>query len=285
MNKIFLNRLKSIYSRDEINSIFSILAEHYLGYSKKDLLLKKEETINESKASEFFTALAGLEKHKPVQYITGETVFYGLTLKVNENVLIPRPETEELADWVINDLKKPPVPAGKKIKILDIGTGSGCIAIALKKNLPEAEVSALDISMQALATAGENAKRNNVEIFFFKADILKPGALKEPGDYDVIVSNPPYVRLSEKEMMGKNVLDYEPHTALFVPEENALLYYEAVVNFAKANLAGTGLVYFEINEGLGREIEVFLAREGFSGITLKKDLSGKDRMVKAALYS
>lgn len=285
LNKIFLNRLKSIYSQNEINSIFGILAEYYLGYSKKDLFLKEKESINDTIISKFFSALAGLEKYKPVQYITGETVFYGQKLKVNENVLIPRPETEELADWVINDLKNFPGFAGKKIRILDIGTGSGCLAIALKKNLPMAVVSALDISDEALSVARENALNNNAEIFFFNADILKPGTLAGFAAYDVIVSNPPYVRPSEKKMMSKNVLDYEPHIALFAPGENALLYYEAVVNFAKTHLAGNGYIYFEINEGLGGKIKDFLAGEKFSGITLRKDLSGKDRMIKACFYS
>lgn len=280
LNKIFLERLKSIYSPNEINSVFAILTEHLLNYSKKDLLLKKGEIIKDENASKFFILLEELEKNKPIQYIIGETEFYGLKLKVNNNVLIPRPETEELVDWIIKDVKSEN-NFSEKTKILDIGTGSGCISIALKKNLPDAVVFAMDVSENALKIAKENAIINNTDINFFQADILNSQFQILNSQFLIIVSNPPYITVQEKEKMQKNVLDHEPDIALFTPVENPLLFYDAIVNFAKKHLYKNGFIYFEINEIFGEQIKNLLAGNGFYDIILKKDLSGKDRMIRA----
>ena len=281
INKIFINRLKDIYSQNEINAIFGILAEHFLKYATQELLLKKQEIIQDECRSKFFSALSELIKHKPVQYITAETGFYGMTMKVNEHVLIPRPETEELVDWVIQDLKREGQNATPQMNILDIGTGSGCIAIALKKNMPDAQIYATDISEQALKKAKENAEINKTQIIFFESDMLNLQYPIPDTQYSIIVSNPPYVTASDKEKMKKNVLDYEPAIALFTPEENPLLYYVAIVNFAKTHLKSNGNIYFEINEKFGDKVKQLLAGNGFSDVIVKKDLSGKERMTKA----
>ena len=212
---------------------------------------------------------------EPIQYILGETEFYGLPFKVTPATLIPRPETEELVDWIIANCNKNPKT------LLDIGTGSGCIAIALAKNLPAVKVSAMDISEEALKVASENAIYNKVTVNFSKKDILGTSTL--PQKYDVIISNPPYVRNSEKEMMQKNVLDFEPASALFVEDDNPLLFYSKIAKLAKNYLNPNGFLFFEINEYLSKEVIQLLERESFSEIELKQDFFGKDRMIKCTL--
>ncbi len=271
----FHNDLEEHYPSEEIKSIFFILTERFLGTSRLDLALDTEKQISPAEVQKFEEFLDRLKSHEPVQYITGETEFFGSSFLVNKNVLVPRPETEELVQWILNDLQD---VSGSK-KILDIGTGSGCIAISLAKNLPEAEVSAMDISREALQMAKENAQRNNVKVNFIKADILQ---LNQLNNYDIIVSNPPYVRGQEKLQMRKNVLEHEPSLALYVKDEDPLIFYRQIVNLAKEGLTSGGNIYFEINQYLGLETEALLKDKGFS-TELKKDIFNNERMLKGTL--
>lgn len=271
MIDFFLDQLKGLYPAEEVEGLIFYAFNHIMGFTRNQLLTEKDKHINESDLLIFFRIIRELKEHKPIQYILEEADFYNLKFKVNEHVLIPRPETEELVDWIIRDNKN------KSLKILDIGTGSGCIAISIKKNIKDADVYAMDISKDALAVAKENANKNGVEINFIPDDILKP---KTDATFDIIVSNPPYVKKEESKLMNKNVLDFEPHLALFVNDQDPLLFYKAIITFAKDHLSGAGSLYFEINESYGNEMEKLLSGEGFNSI-LKKDLSGKDRMIKA----
>jgi release factor glutamine methyltransferase len=234
--------LESIYDKNEVDSFFFILLEHYLGYNRIKFALEPELTISEKDRQLFLDALKALKHQQPIQYILGETEFFGIPLKVNEDVLIPRPETEELVAWIINDVSNL-----DKITILDIGTGSGCIAIALAKHLPNASVFALDVGATALKVAKTNAELNTVSIEFLEADILNFNHFTSE-KFDIIVSNPPYVRQLEKPHMKANVLDNEPHLALFVTNEDPLQFYKAITKFAVNNLNNQGMLYFEINE-------------------------------------
>jgi release factor glutamine methyltransferase len=273
----FINDLASPYDDEEAQAIFLIALNHYFKYSRADYLLKKEEEILPHQLLVFETVLQELQTGKPIQYILGETLFYGLTFKVNEFVLIPRPETEELVEWVLEKLTlHAPRPT---LNILDIGTGSGCIAISLKKNMPNADVTALDISSKALAIAKQNALLNEVNISFVEEDILKSHISYLKSQISVIVSNPPYITQTEKAQMHENVLANEPHSALFVSNERPLVFYEAIADFALINLEETGLLFFEINEYLGNETIEMLRGKGFKNIELKKDMQGKDRML------
>lgn len=272
----FHRTLDSIYGEEEVNSYFFILIEYYYGVLRIQLAMDSNFAIDDSE--KIFNALELLEQQKPIQYIIGETEFYGLSFKVNENVLIPRPETEELVAWI---LKK--VDSKASINILDIGTGSGCIAISLAKNLPNAKVYALDVSAEALKTANQNATLNDVNVEFVEANILTTGHaefVSVSHKFDIIVSNPPYVREQEKEQMKANVLENEPHLALFVKDKNPLLFYEAIAKFASSNLTKEGLLFFEINEYLGNNMIHLLNRNNFKNIELKQDIFKKDRMIK-----
>lgn len=276
INKTFKNELKNIYPEREIKVFVEILLEHYAGLNKTDLILKAGDKLDDTVAEQLRTALEQLKRNEPIQYIIGETEFYGLRIKVNTSVLIPRPETEELVHRIIGNHKK-----DGKIKILDIGTGSGCIALALKNKLPGAEVFGVDVSDKALETAQTNAELNNLDVRFSNLDILKGKTNRSLGEFDIIISNPPYVRQKEKELMHKNVLENEPHLALFVDDDDALVFYRAIVYFSAKYLKNQGFIYFEINEALGKAVENLLASNNFSDIELFKDLSGKERMVKA----
>ena len=288
----FTKSLSELYPSEEIQSFFNWLAESYLGYSRFEVSEKGEEEISEALEVKFSEALQRLKNHEPIQYILGETEFYGLPFKVTPDTLIPRPETEELVEWIVSDSQE---IQGSRFKVqeaplkphtshltphtfLDIGTGTGCIAISLAKHIKEAKVSAIDISAAALKVAKENASLNDVNVTFLQADILKAKAL--PQHYEVIVSNPPYVRELEKKMMQANVLQHEPETALFVSNEAPLLFYRAIAKLAKTNLTPCGALYFEINEYLSEEMQTMLAHEGFTEIELKKDIFGKYRMLK-----
>ena len=264
----FTQELAKIYGGDEANSMAYWSMENVLGLSKSDCIMKQSESIAPEKRERFLEIVARLEKEEPIQYILGDCSFYGMHFEVNEHTLIPRPETEELVRWLFED---------KYTSILDIGTGSGCIAISLAKH-SSAQVSALDISEEAIKVAERNANTNKVDVSFLQADILKPLTLNK---YDVIASNPPYVLESEKEVMRSNVLKHEPHTALFVPDSNALLFYEAIAEFSKSHLNKNGKLFFEINEQKGKETKEMLQEKCFQEIEIKQDLQGKDRMVKA----
>ena len=284
LKDIFHKELDAICGKDEVASFFYLSIEHHLNVARIQLILDSEFTLTKDETDVFFTILEDLKQQKPIQYILGETEFYGLQFNVNENVLIPRPETEELVDWIIKDSKFKSQNS-KTIKILDIGTGSGCIAISLAKHLPEAQVFAVDISESAIKIAKENADRNGVEVEFIKANILESSlwedvALRQMAFFDIIVSNPPYVRELEKQEIKPNVLDNEPHLALFVENDNPLIFYKAITDFAVDKLKSNGSLYFEINQYLGQETKQLLVDAEFNDIQLRKDLNGNDRMLK-----
>lgn len=283
----FQNKLQSIYDKEEIDSFFFMITEKFYTIRRIDFTLNPDFEIENT--SEWETIIYDLKQEKPIQYILGEAWFYGLKFNVNENTLIPRSETEELVEWILKELSI--INYQLPINIIDIGTGTGCIPISLKANLPEAEVFAIDVSEKALEIANQNAKDNNVEINFIQTDILKtnnlenllPFTLNPLPKLDIIVSNPPYVRNLEKEEIKKNVLNYEPHLALFVEDNDALLFYRKIAQLAKESLQPNGLLFFEINQYLGKETIELLENLGFKNIELRKDLKGNERMIKCSL--
>ncbi|MEM7486978.1 MAG: HemK/PrmC family methyltransferase [Bacteroidota bacterium] len=308
---IFHKELDRFYPTEEIDAFFYQLIEHYLHLERFILVVQPNVSITKEEEQPLFEALAQLKLEKPLQYILGAAHFMDLELKVNEHVLIPRPETEELAEWIISDCQVEHSRDLRKLddiqdaersrsvistsfndhnsapfneqrrKILDIGTGSGCIAIALAKKVPNAKVFAIDVSEKALEVAKRNAVLNEAEVTFIKADILNfQLELELELEFDIIVSNPPYVRELEKAEIRKNVKDYEPDLALFVPDEDALLFYRAIVKFAANHLSKVGKVYLEINQYLGEETKLLLEAHNFSEIELRKDIFGNDRMLK-----
>jgi release factor glutamine methyltransferase len=269
------SELKKYYPENEIDSFCYLIFEHILGYNRLKIHLNSDEYIAEIKMAAIKKIVERLRNYEPIQYIIGETEFYGLKFKVTPDVLIPRQETEELVDWIINET------GDSSPKILDIGTGSGCIPIALSKNIPGATVSGWDISNKALKIAAQNARDNNVTVDFSEINILKWRDLNINKTYDIIVSNPPYIRVQEKELMKPNVLENEPHLALFVSNEDPLIFYREITAFACKYLNPGGKLYFEINEALGAGTVKLLEDAGFKNIVLKKDIPGKDRMVRA----
>lgn len=271
----FKEHLNEVYPMEEIQSFFNWLADHYLGFSRLDVSLKGTTLVMADQENRFLNALERLKKHEPIQYIIGETEFYGLTFKVTPDTLIPRPETEELVEWILSPGHS---SAFLPQKFLDIGTGSGCIAIALAKHRKNAAISAIDVSDGALVVAKQNAAVNKVTVDFFQTDILQATTL--PTQFDLIVSNPPYVREIEKGSMQPNVLVYEPESALYVTNEDPLLFYKKIVALALEYLKPKGFLFFEINEYLSDEMEQLLKNSGFSDVTLKKDSFGKYRMIK-----
>ncbi len=279
LRDIFHKELQAIYPLEEINSLFYILIDFHFKVSRLALVLDPDLKREDVKL--VLTHLEQLKQEQPIQYILGKTEFYGLTFKVDANVLIPRPETEALVTWIIDC-----VGLDKDITILDIGTGSGCIAIALAKNLPNVKVFALDVSVNALKIAKQNAEFNNVTIECIEADILSSHyaeRVKALQKFDVIVSNPPYVRALEKALMKTNVLDNEPHLALFVEDDNPLIFYKAICEFAAINLNPNGKLFFEINEYLGKEMIGLVSQYDFKNIELQQDIFKKDRMLKAEI--
>lgn len=274
---LFNKELSDLYPKTEIDAFFFRLIENKLNFKVMDVFLKPEFIIASDKMQILKSVLGRLKKEEPIQYILGDTEFYGLPFKVNKNVLIPRPETEELVSWVLEDINN----KEDKITIIDIGTGSGCIPISIKKNLNNATVFALDISKDAIMVAKENALTNEVNITFINEDALQIKDLKLK--LDVIISNPPYVRELEKKEIQKNVLNNEPHLALFVSDNNPLIFYNKIADLALKNLTERGVLYFEINQYLGVETKNMLLEKGFTDVTLKKDLFGNDRMIKALL--
>ena len=274
----FFDSLKNIQDEQEIESFFFILTEYLHNLKRVDVALNPNFELSDAAIEKWNVILAELQQEKPIQYITGEAWFYGLQFEVNENTLIPRPETEELVEWILNS---PIIQHPTPITILDIGTGTGCIPISLKANLPQANVSAIDVSKQALEVAKRNAELNKVEVNFIQTNILEVENLNQ--HFDVIVSNPPYVRNLEKQEIKKNVLDYEPHLALFVEDTDALLFYRKIAQLALKNLSPNGLLFFEINQYLGKETVELLENLGFKNIELKKDIYGNDRMIKCSI--
>jgi release factor glutamine methyltransferase len=284
----FNETLKTIYPITEIDSFFFLLLEEYLGFRRVDIVLKSDFKINQKTLNLLQSATKQLEQEVPLQYIIGKTEFYGLPFAVNKHVLIPRPETEELVAWVVSESSRfktfntstKQTTETKQLKILDIGTGSGCIPVSLKKQLPFAEISAIDISNDALTVAKKNAVLNNVDIHFILQDILKTVALDQ--HYDIIISNPPYVRELEKKELKNNVLKNEPHVALFVKNDNPLIFYDKIAELAKNYLNKNGLLFFEINQYLGTETINLVNKKGLKNIQLKKDMFGNDRIIVAS---
>ena len=273
----FIQELTPLYDAGEAESFFYLILEAKHQLKRIDIALQPELVFLASELEIWNSILEQLKREIPIQYLLGTTHFYGLEFKVNENVLIPRPETEELVDWIIKSQKSE--VRNKKVKILDIGTGSGCIAISLAKNLPNAEVFALDVSKKALATAQKNAELNQVQVQFICQSILETEDLGQ--QFDVIVSNPPYVRHLEKQEIKKNVLDNEPHLALFVADDDALIFYRKIAQLALKNLSQTGQLYFEINQYLGQEMLSLLQEMDFKNSELRQDIYGNDRMTKS----
>ncbi|MFD2602023.1 peptide chain release factor N(5)-glutamine methyltransferase [Flavobacterium suzhouense] len=272
----FLEKLTPLFDSMEAEQFFAITLEELKGWKRTDLALNPDAELSGAEIEKWNAVLGELETQKPIQYIFGKAHFYGLEFEVNSNTLIPRPETEELVEWIIaeNQYKG-------QLSLLDIGTGTGCIAISLAKNLPDASVSAIDVSEGALATAKRNAQHNSVEVNFMLKDILAAETL--PQVYDVIVSNPPYVRNLEKEEIKENVLQYEPHLALFVDDNDPLLFYRKIAQLTKTQLSSNGRLYFEINQYLGPETVQMLEDLGFVNVVLKKDIYGNDRMISCSL--
>ena len=271
----FIQELSGIYDVLEVESFFYLILEEKRNLKQIDLALNPDLTFSEQEIEDWSVLAAELKKEIPIQYLLGKTNFYGLDFEVNSNVLIPRPETEELVEWIIKENSN--IEKHKELKILDIGTGSGCIAISLAKNLPKAQVSAIDVSENALATAKKNADSNGVSVTFLHRNILETEDLMQ--EFDIIVSNPPYVRNLEKEEIKKNVLDNEPHLALFVEDNDALIFYRKIAELAKKNLVKNGSLYFEINQYLGKETVELLVDLGFKNIELRKDIYDNDRMI------
>ena len=291
----FFDALKNSQDEQEIESFFFILTEYLHNLKRVDVALNPNFELSEADIGKWNAILALLQQEKPIQHITGEAWFYGLQFEVNENTLIPRPETEELVEWIIESWK---LEVGswksenqKRINVLDIGTGTGCIPITLKTNLPQANVSAIDVSEMALEVAKRNAELKKVEVNFIQANILEVEDVSKiqtsisqlPTNFDIIVSNPPYVRNLEKQEIKKNVLDYEPHLALFVEDTDALLFYRKIAQLSIKNLSPNGLLFFEINQYLGKETVELLENLGFKNIELKKDMFGNDRMIRCSI--
>ena len=270
---IFINQVAPFFDETEAESFFYIILENWHHLKRIDLALQPDLEMSDIDLQKWNDIVIELKTQKPIQYILGETFFYDLRFQVDENTLIPRPETEELVALILASNKE----TNKKIKVLDIGTGSGCIAISLAKNLPNAQVFALDVSEKAIEVAQKNAKFNDVFITFLHQNILETDDLNQ--QFDIIVSNPPYVRNLEKSEINKNVLDYEPHLALFVEDNDALIFYKKIAQLAKKNLNQNGQLFFEINQYLAKETVELIKDLGFKNIKLHQDIYGNDRMI------
>jgi release factor glutamine methyltransferase len=272
------NQLATVYDKDEAVNIANWIIENLTGMTRSDRLMDIGITLTIEQSSKLSNHIERLLQHEPVQYVLEECWFAGMKFNVNKHVLIPRPETEELVDWIIKDQSD----LNTRLKILDIGTGSGCIPVSLQIKLPKAEVWSCDISVKAIEVATENASLLDAEkIIFQQLDFLDPEQTKDLPAFDIIVSNPPYIPEKDSAQMHANVLKYEPSLALFVPDNDPLVFYDAIAKFGTTHLHNAGCIYFEIHESLGKEVVDLLEKYQYSDIELKKDLQGKDRMVKA----
>jgi release factor glutamine methyltransferase len=272
--RTYLTReLVEIYKEPEISSLTNILIKTIFNTTKLHQLWLSDQTVNEEQSCRIISICEELKTGKPVQYILGETIFYDCPIRLSNATLIPRPETEELVDLIIRENKN------YRGNIIDIGTGSGCIAIALAKNLPASNITGIDISEEAILIAKENALLNNINASFIRGDILSPG-FSMVDKSGIIVSNPPYVRDSEKQLMSRNVLDFEPPSALFVPDSDPLVFYRAVLKFSEIMLLPSGKLYFEINEAMGKPMIQLLESSGYTRIEIIKDINSKERMIK-----
>ena len=271
-NNLFKNKLISKVDQNQIDEFFFWLIDHYCNYGRIEYILNPNFKISKTQQENLTNSIDSLLKDMPIQYVIGETSFMDLIFKLNKSVLIPRPETEELVNWIIND-------EHKNKTILDIGTGSGCIAISLSKNLKNCKVTGWDINEDIIKIANHNATLNNVNVLFELSDITKPLIIDHK--YDLIVSNPPYITHKEKKFISNNVKYFEPHTALFVEDHDPLFFYENISAFANSNLKSNGFLYIEINENFSKEVIKLLKDKGFYDIKLKKDFRLKNRMIKA----
>ena len=281
----FINSLKAIYEDREADNISDWFFENVTGLKKWERRENKNGELNATHWERLKNELKELLKHKPVQYVLKEAWFYKMKFLVDENVLIPRPETEELIEWIINDFKKerdskPTMPDGRPANIIDIGTGSGCIAVALKKELPDSNITAIDISEKALSVAKKNATELNTPVNFFQINFLNENAWKPLQTYDRIVSNPPYIPFNEKEILAKNVTDFEPAIALFVENNDPFVFYKKIVEFSETHLKSGGKIYVEVHEEYAKQVKIIFENAGFIS-EIKRDIFGKERMVKA----
>lgn len=276
--RFFRDELKDIYDKEEVETLIAYCFEEFLNIKRSEINLRGTDTVSESELLKFNFAVKDLKKNKPIQYILGKADFYGLKFKVTPDVLIPRQETEELVHLIIKENQG-------ETTILDVGTGSGCIPIVLKKKIPAANVVAMDISEKALEIAKQNASLNNVDVEFIQQDILSPvNVFLQSGiKFDIIVSNPPYVRESEKVQMHANVLENEPHIALFVGDHEPLLFYKAIAEMALKQLRPGGKIYFEINEALGLETKKMLEEKGFKNVVIVNDINNKNRILRGSI--
>ena len=274
----FIRELQQIYSAHEAANITDMCFEKIAGITKSDVIKNPDFNLTEIQFESLGTALAELLLHKPVQYVLGEAWFYKLKFKVDESVLIPRPETEELVNEVFKFIK-----SNASQKIIDIGTGTGCIPISIKKEFPGTLVTAIDVDNNAIAIATQNASTHQTEIDFVQINFLDKINWNVFEKFDVIISNPPYIPIAEKEMMDKNVIAYEPHLALFVPDEKPLLFYESIALFSKAHLTDGGKIFMEVHENLAREVAELFSQHQFQ-TEIKKDIFEKERMVMATHY-
>lgn len=271
-----MNRtLSELYPTAEIRQFAHLFFGKYLSFSSVDILTRHDTELTADVTRLFEDALARLIKGEPIQYVLGEAWFGNLQFEVAKGVLIPRPETEELVEWVVSDMED------VNPRVLDIGTGSGCIAVSVAHALPKAKVEAWDISPEAIEIAIRNADRLHTKVMFSQVDVLRIKPDMVDGKYDIIISNPPYVRKSEKQHMHVNVLEYEPHTALFVDDDDALVFYRTIAKLAFNILNPEGKLFFEINEALGSAMRSLLEQKGFTNIEVRADIFGKERMVMA----
>lgn len=277
---VLTKELKDVYDSDELKNIIDLILEHITGLARIDQVKNKIPYLTCTQLEDLDVIAERLKKNEPIQYVLGEAWFAGMKFKVNKNVLIPRPETEELVDWIVKEVASHKIPAAS---IIDIGTGSGCIPVTLKKKLPQANVTAIDVCSEALFTATENAIQQNAEVNFILLDFLDEETWNELENFDIIVSNPPYVKQSEKDSMHDRVTSFEPHLALFVPGNDPLLFYKKLSSFALKHLKPGGSLFVEINETLGSDIVELFRSSGFTDVQLKKDMQGKDRMVKTTI--
>ena len=284
LEQLFHKELDAVYGKDEVSQFFYICIEAFYKLSRLDLALDTNLSLSTKEAPQLLKALEHLKAEKPIQYLIGNAEFYGLTFNVNKHTLIPRPETEELVDLIIKTIHAED-SQNQPLNLLDIGTGTGCIAISLAKHLPKAKVSAMDISVKAIEVAQINAKEHNVAVNFIEQSVLViPEAIKKidfNDKWDVIVSNPPYVRELEKQEIKPNVLDNEPHLALFVSDENPLVFYNAITQIAEQKLKPNGYLFFEINQYLGKEMKSLVEKFDFRNVQIIKDGFGNDRILKA----
>ena len=285
------DQLREIYDEQEAVNIADLAIEHTTGFRKTERVSKKEQELPSSQIEQLKKDLQRLQQHEPIQYIMNKTWFYGMELYVDKNVLIPRPETEELVQWIVDDVKS----SGKdvfirrsmegdettQLKILDVGTGSGCIALALKKTMPKAEVWGSDVSEEALNVARRNGSALDIRVDFQGLNFLDAAQQKLLPTVDIIVSNPPYVPLKDKKQMHANVVNYEPHIALFVPDNDPLIFYKALAEFGNKRLYNNGNIYMEIHEEIASDVVNLFKQNGYSDVELKKDMQAKDRMIKA----